>query len=138
MELIHLSLCLFMTGLIWLIQLVHYPAFAYVDEKKFSQFENFHTQRISFIVMPAMIAELSTGILLFSSREMSNLYVTSLGILFLIWCSTFFLSVPCHHRLSSEKNDQTIRRLTFTNWPRTIGWSVRSCILVYSYSQGGF
>ena len=115
MELAHFSLCLFMTGLIWLVQLVHYPAFAYVEEKVFTQFESFHTQRISYIVMPAMIAELGTGVYLVSTKAMPFNFLISFLILFLIWCSTFFLSVPCHHQLSSRKNDQIIRRLTLTN-----------------------
>ena len=137
MELAHFSLCLFMTGLIWLVQLVHYPAFSYVEEEVFTQFESFHTQRISYIVMPAMIAELGTGIFIISTEAIPFYFLISFCVLILIWCSTFFFSIPCHHQLSSKKNDQIIRRLTLTNWPRTIGWSFRSCILIFGYSQGG-
>ena len=137
MEIIHLSLCLFMTGLIWLIQLVHYPSFAFVEENNFSQFESFHTQRISLIVMPVMIAELISGLYLLPSNASTPLFMTSLVILGIIWASTFIFSVPCHYQLNNGKNNKVIKRLVLTNWPRTIGWSLRSGLLIYSYSQGG-
>ena len=137
MEITHFSLCLFMTGLIWLIQLVHYPSFAFIEENNFSQFENFHTQRISLIVMPAMIMELISGLYLLPDNASNPLFVTAIIILGVIWGSTFFFSVPCHFQLNSGKNNKIIKRLVLTNWLRTVGWSLRSGLLIYSYSQGG-
>ena len=47
-----------MTGLIWTIQLVHYPTFDHVADDHFADFAKFHASRISLIVLPAMIVEL--------------------------------------------------------------------------------
>ena len=57
---------LFMTGLIWCVQLVHYPLFARVGEGTFSAYEQDHQRRITWIVMPVMLVELASGVLLFS------------------------------------------------------------------------
>jgi hypothetical protein len=35
--------CFFMTGVIWLIQIVHYPAFALIDPNKFLEFHAMHS-----------------------------------------------------------------------------------------------
>ena len=114
-----------MTGLIWLIQLVHYPSFKYVDKEEFADFAKFHASRISWIVLPLMIVELTTGILMVVKQ---GWYLYNLILLFAIWLSTFLLSVPCHHKLQQGKDAQQIRRLVLSNWPRTFLWSLRSLI----------
>lgn len=37
---------IFLCGLIWVIQLVHYPSFHFVEDSRFIDFQAFHTQRI--------------------------------------------------------------------------------------------
>ena len=121
----------FMAGLIWLVQLVHYPGFKFVNGGEFINFENFHTSRISFIVIPAMFFELITGTILVLSHQKNTLFLTAMGLLLLIWLSTFFLSVPLHSKLSLGKNLESIDALVKTNWPRTILWTLRCGILSY-------
>ena len=53
-----------LTGVIWTIQLVHYPSFHFIDKLSFTNFHNFHERRISIIVMPLMLIELITSIAL--------------------------------------------------------------------------
>ena len=51
------------------------------------------------------------------------------GILGVVLLSTIFLSVPLHARMA-ENPDATIgRRLVITNWPRTIGWTLRGILV---------
>ena len=45
----------FLTGVIWTIQIVHYPSFHYIDKLSFVNFHQFHERRISIIVMPLMM-----------------------------------------------------------------------------------
>lgn len=55
---------LLMTGLAWMVQLVHYPSFRYVEPRKFPEFHRFHSNRITLIAAPLMLAELGTAIIL--------------------------------------------------------------------------
>ncbi|MCJ8275239.1 MAG: hypothetical protein HRT44_00125 [Bdellovibrionales bacterium] len=129
---IHFATCLFMTGVIWIVQLVHYPSFAYVASESFYNFNKFHQMSISLVVMPAMILELLTGFALVALSPANAINVILLGLLLLIWLSTFFLSVPLHNSLMNQGFDtKVIEQLVFTNWPRTILWSLRSTLLIY-------
>ena len=129
--LLHLFSTFFLTGLIWIVQLVHYPTFKYVDKVEFIPFENFHKNRISIIVIPLMFTELITGMLLYYASEFGIIYSVATLLLICTWLSTFFLSVPLHSKLSAGKNIESIRKLILTNWPRTIFWTLRSLMLSY-------
>jgi hypothetical protein len=134
----------FLTGLIWTIQLVHYPSFLWIDQSHFKQFEAFHSFRISLIVMPIMILELVTAFFLTSLfYKVPNTFWFNLNFLLvlLIWASTFLLSVPCHSVLNNGYSESIINKLVFTNWVRTILWSLRSIgwfyflMLSFSFSK---
>ncbi|MGE4133797.1 MAG: hypothetical protein AB7F86_19320 [Bdellovibrionales bacterium] len=118
--------CFFLTGLIWVIQLVHYPSFLFVREERFQTFGRFHSWRISCIVMPLMIVELLSAIaLVWSSPEV--FWIVNLILVMSVWTFTFVLSVPRHQRLAQGFSLIEIESLILTNWPRTIVWSLRSC-----------
>ena len=51
-----------MVGVIWVVQLVHYPLFAQVGETSFVSYHQAHVRLISYIVMPAMLLELGGAI----------------------------------------------------------------------------
>jgi hypothetical protein len=108
--------------LIWIIQVLHYPSFLYVDKNDFPKFEAFHTRRISFLVLPLMVSELILSLI--------NFNYLILGIIVLIWLSTFFIQVPCHEKLKFGFDKLTIERLIFTNWIRTSLWTVKLFILL--------
>ena len=130
--LLHGLVCLFLTGLIWTIQLVHYPSFLWIDHLSFTHFSDFHSSQITKIVFPAMLLELCTATILFFTpllKEISLFLTTNLIFLLLIWASTFFLSMPCHKQLQIQRDPKKIEKLIRTNWPRTILWSLRSLII---------
>ena len=54
----------FMVGLIWLIQLVHYPLFRYVGSKEFRIFHENHKIFITPVVGIVMIVELVTSVIM--------------------------------------------------------------------------
>ena len=54
----------FLVGLIWLIQIVHYPLFGYVGTKEFITFHENHKIRITPVVGIVMIAELVTAVII--------------------------------------------------------------------------
>ena len=124
----------FATGLIWTIQLVHYPSMHFVSRDKFELFHYFHQLRISIIAMPLMAIELITTIILFMQNidnESSLIFKINLIIVTLIWFSTFFIQVPLHQKLSKGKKNSLIDKLVLTNWFRTVLWTLRSILIIF-------
>ena len=130
---------LYLSGLIWTIQMVHYPSFTYVDEVEFSDFHQHHSRRISIAVVPAMLTELVAGVYLIFKEPAygDELHLLLSGILGIIWLSTFLIQVPIHRQLEKGKNMQNINALVKTNWIRTIGWTSRATVFSVLYG-GGF
>lgn len=126
----HLVLCLLMTGVIWVVQLVHYPSFFRVERGQFREFIRFHGRQISWIVLPLMTAELATALALLWLIGSSEVYILNLIGVGLIWLVTMTLSIPCHARLADGYDAKVIHRLVVTNWLRTALWSLRSGLLI--------
>lgn len=121
----------FMTGLIWIVQLVHYPSFQYVGRDNFKAFQFHHVNSIDKIVIPIMVAELATSFGLAWTDGFLSLNAIGFYIVILIWVSTGFFSIPAHTKLESAKDDRAIRKLVSTNWFRTILWSLKSGLNFY-------
>jgi uncharacterized membrane protein len=124
---IHLVSCAFMTGLIWTIQILHYPAFLKIQKELFTTFHQQHSRNITFIVAPMMLIELVTSVFLI---KLHSLFVVNLIFLIGIWLCTFFLSIPLHSKLAEARSEIIIAKLVSTNWPRTLLWSIRLILLV--------
>ena len=125
---------MFMTGVIWIIQIVHYPLFAFVGDKRYAEFHHAHMNWISFVVAPTMIVEAGTAALLvFYSPKQAQTWQIWVGLILIavIWASTFFLQVPLHERLAQGFDHDTHRALVNTNWIRTIAWTLRAALLTW-------
>jgi len=127
-----------MTGIIWFVQIVHYPLFLKVPAGGFVAYEQSHTVRTGFVVAPLMLLELGTalGLLLVSLSSRGNdtvglspLHLSALACLLLIWGSTFFIQVPLHQLLEQRADSKSMDLLVATNWIRTILWSIRLALL---------
>lgn len=121
----------FNTGLIWIVQLVHYPGFLRISPETYTSYQQFHMRAISFIVAPSMVLELVLTIagLAMADLSRSYFYWGAAICLALVWVVTFFVSVPLHGSLVNGYNAEGIKRLIDTNWWRTIGWSLRTLLL---------
>ena len=93
-EALNLAVSLALLGLIWTIQLVHYPSFGYVSHENFVAFERFHSQRISLLVIPLMLTELALAALLLVLSAYSYQYILCALAVLGIWLSTFFSACP--------------------------------------------
>lgn len=136
--LLHLGSTLAMTGLIWFVQRVHYPLMSDVGAEGFARYEKLHQDRTSFVVMPLMLTELATAVLLLRARPDSIPAASVwIGMLLIatIWLSTFFLQVPQHKILTEGFNVEAHRRLVQTNWIRTIAWTARGWLVLWMVSQ---
>jgi hypothetical protein len=122
---------LYLTGLIWTIQVVHYPSFLEIPSETFSEFHKKHSFRIGLIVIFPMVAELWGILVLFTLSPNLNNGILLVFVL-VIWASTFFLQVPIHQRLEKEgKVLSEINLLISGNWIRTVAWTVKSCLCLY-------
>lgn len=129
---IHLAATWALVGLIWTIQLVHYPLFAQVGKECFVSYHRQHTRRITWVVAPLMFAELVTaGVLMFLGLREPWLIASLLPLGF-NWVSTALVQIPLHNQLALGFDSKAHRRLVATNWWRTIAWSLRGVCLFMS------
>jgi thioredoxin-dependent peroxiredoxin len=124
----HAAVALLMVGVIWFVQLVHYPLLSYVGLSEFAAYEKQHRAFIVWLVAPLMLIEGATAALLvlFAPPIIPawQLWV-GIALLCVIWSSTAFVQVPCHNILSRGFDTGIHKRLVRTNWWRTIAWSLR-------------
>ena len=126
-----------MVGLIWFVQIVHYPLHSIVGPGEFEQYQAAHMSRTSLVVVPPMLIELA-GAAWFAFNPIgteagipSQVHWLAFGILAAVWVSTAFLQVPVHNQLLVEPSAQAYSSLVNTNWIRTIGWSLRGLIVCW-------
>jgi hypothetical protein len=125
----HLAATLFMTGVIWFVQVIHYPLFLSVGSAEFADYEQRHTALTTWIVAPPMLVEGATALVLLwlKPHAVPTWQLTAgLGLLAVIWVSTALVQVPCHEVLSTGFEPSVVHRLVLSNWIRTVAWSLRA------------
>ena len=125
--LLHAATTLFMVGVIWFVQVVHYPLFSRVGEAAFPEYERHHARRTGWVVAMPMLLELGTATATVWCLG-GALPWCGLGLLAVAWVSTGLWQVPAHRRLAGGFDAVTHRRLVRTNWVRTVAWSARGII----------
>ena len=134
-----LASTLFMTGVIWFVHVVHYPLFDRVEGESFRRYHADHTRTTTLVVVLPMLLELVTSIALVAERPTgASLWLVwlGLGLALVSWASTFFLSVPAHHRLAMGYNAETHRQLVSTNLIRAMSWTGHSVVLLIMTARG--
>ena len=124
----------YLTGVIWLIQLVQYPYFVLIGREDFQEYHASHSFWIPPVVAPMMIVELFTSVflVLYPAEHIdAKLFWLGLLLTMAIWASTFFLQVPMHEKLAGGFDSEVHAFLVNSNWIRTIAWSLRSFLVVY-------
>jgi len=138
-----------LVGLIWTVQLVQYPLFSRVGEATFAEYHAGHSLRISWIVIPLMLAELvSAGLLVLRAGASLTPGMTpgpvtpatawlGAGLLAVVWLSTFLLQVPRHAELASGFDAAAHVFLVGSNWLRTFAWTARGGLVLWWLSKLG-
>ena len=122
-----------MFGVIWMVQVVHYPLMRFVSGEQFARFETAHRMRISWVVGPLMAVE---GVCV-----LAFLFAPPAGLpWWLPWAgagaeaiaigTTAFVSAPLHEKLNAHFDPATLNRLVATNWIRTIAWTCRAALAI--------
>lgn len=111
--------------LIWLVQLIIYPGFAYLSSEQMAVWHPRYTGLISGIVGPLMLAQVvCVGWPLLSGR-VSWPTALSVGLVAFVWWSTAMQAVPLHNRIDTGTNlPETVTRLIAVNWYRTVAWTL--------------
>jgi hypothetical protein len=120
-----------MVGVIWFVQVVHYPLLSLVPVESASAVAVEHQRRTGWVVMLPMTIEGVTTLLL--------LAMVPAGVAWFVpWLAgipiavalgaTVLLSVPRHARMASNPDPTVGRELVTTNWVRTIAWSLRGLV----------
>lgn len=125
---IHAAATWSMVGVIWMVQVVHYPLFAEVGAAQFAAYERSHQQRITWIVAPLMLIELLSAVWLVASPPSGVArWILWLGLALVLvnWGSTALVQVPLHERLAAGFSEAAHARLVATNWVRTASWTLR-------------
>ncbi len=131
MLLAHAAATWFMVGLIWFIQVVHYPLFAEVGEDRFEEYHRKHSRRISLLLAVVAVAEVITAAgLIWALPDSRSLVLAAGALLALIWIITATVQVPQHARLQPGDN-AGVARLVAGNWTRTALWTVRGLLVMW-------
>ena len=136
--LLQLAATLAMVGLIWFVQIVHYPLLAKVGRDGFRRYEMDHQRLTTWVVGPLMLTELVTAILLIWYRPAGvNTFsvLLGLGILGSIWLMTYAVQVPQHAAPVLSYDAAVQRRLVLGNWYRTVAWSARGILTLWMVGQ---
>ncbi len=130
----HAVSTLVMVGVIWFVQVVHYPLFALIPAKAYRAYQESHLARTGWVVGPPMLLEAGTASALFlmsEELEADWLVWVSFLLLILVWGLTAVFSVPAHGRLAQGFDANVHRRLVATNWLRTFAWTGRGICSVW-------
>lgn len=119
----HLAATAYLAGLVWVVQLVVYPAFRVVGPTdRWADYHARHTVAISWAVGPAWLAQAVTVVALLVT-DPSPLVLLAALLAAATFAVTAAVSVPLHARLGRAYDDQVARRLVRTNWARTAAWT---------------
>lgn len=124
-----------MCGLIWFVQVVHYPMFARVLGEHSRKYAREHQQRTTLVVGPLMLVELAAALMIAVNPPAGigrGIAVFGLALVLLLWLSTALVQMPLHARLERDGHDpEVIATLVRTNWARTALWSARALLSVW-------
>jgi hypothetical protein len=122
-----------MFGVIWIVQLVHYPLMRFVSGEQFARFETAHRVRISWVVGPLMLIE-AVCVLAFLVAPPDGmpgwLPWAGAGAEAVAIGTTALVSAPLHERLNAHFDAATLDRLIATNWIRTVAWTARAGLAI--------
>ena len=134
---VHALATVSLAGLIWTIQVVHYPLFLRVPSECFHAYESEHMRRITWLVGPLMLTEAIAALLILLQSPSSIPVLISTALLAIIWLSTATIQGPLHTRMAQDGfSEDRIRLLVRSNWIRTAAWTVRALIALALLGAG--
>ncbi len=130
---VHAAATLFMVGLMWVIQVVHYPLFAEVGAEAYPAYQSRHIDRIgALLVVPWGLEGLSIAALLVLAKErtMRLLAFAGAALMGLILLVTMIWAAPVHGELLDGFDPDQHDLLMRSNLVRTLLWTARGAVAV--------
>jgi hypothetical protein len=130
-----------MCGLIWFVQVVHYPLFARTDTTHSPDYPDENQRRTGPVVIPPMLVEAVTATLIAINTPPAigrPAALTGLAMVAALWLSTLLVQMPLHGRLKhAGHTPETVAALVQSNWVRTILWSARALLAIWMLHVAG-
>ena len=124
-----------MAGIIWFVQVVHYPLFAAVTGPGAADYARANQGRTSLVVIPPMLIEAAAAAWLAAWPPAGigrGPAVVGLVMVGLVWLSTLAVQMPLHARLAHEGHAAgVVATLVRSNWPRTLLWTARAILAAW-------
>jgi len=124
-----------MCGLIWFVQIVHYPLFARTDATHDPGYAAENQRRTAPVVLPPMLVEAATAAWLVVSPPAAigrTIAVAGFLVVAALWLSTLLVQMPLHARLRREGHaPATVAALVRSNWLRTVLWTARAGLAMW-------
>ena len=120
-----------MTGLVWFVQVVHYPLFKNVGQEHFEEYHAQHVRLTMPVVLVPMVLELVLSILLAVTGYGANSLLDTAGAAcaVFIWGITGVRQLADHEKLAGGYDQRAIERLVRGNAVRTAAWTVHAMIV---------
>ncbi len=128
---LNLLATVYMIGLIWFVQIVHYPLKAFVDKKQYTEYQQKHMVRTTTVVaVPMVIEAITAGYLAYAPPGFGPEILWQGGFILVLvnLGSTYFLQKPAHETLLNGYQSSVHRSLVITNWIRTTTWTARGLL----------
>ena len=110
--------------LIWMVQLIVYPSFAFYNNTQLLTWHKTYTKAIALIVIPLMLGQL--GIAIYQVFLAQNVYtLVSIVLVVFLWGITLLKFAPMHQQISKGNTHiQLLKTLVQMNWIRTMIWTL--------------
>lgn len=131
--LVHAAATLVMVGLIWTVQLVHYPLFENVGAEAFPDYQSRHVDQIGYaLAVPWSVEGLSIVALLVLAKErtLRALAFAGAALMGLILLVTVVWAAPVHGELLDGFDADQHDTLMTSNLIRSLLWTARGGVAV--------
>jgi len=121
----HAAISLSLASVLWVVQLVVYPAFRFIHPEHFANWHYRYTGAVTWVVAPLILLQ-TAGVaarLLFLDHP-DLLWLAECLCTLLAWAVTGFVSVPLHAKLQNQRDERVMKTLVRSNWLRTAAWSL--------------
>jgi hypothetical protein len=122
---------LFMVGVVWFCQIVHYPLFAAVGADGFVAYHARHSVRVTWLIAVPWLVEVASSAILVVERPADVpawLAVLGAALAAATVVVTALVQGPAHTGLARGYDEDRIRTLVRGNAPRTAIWTAH-CVV---------
>lgn len=124
-----------MCGVIWFVQIVHYPLFARIPSADGRVYAVENQRRTAWVVLPFMLVEGATAALVAVFPPAGVGWPAALAgavAVVALWASTLAVQMPLHGRLAAAGHEPaTVAALVRSNGVRTMLWTFRAVLAAW-------